>query len=84
MTEVTFNFRVPQTLKDEFVRVAKLHDQNASQLLRIFMKDFIRDNTPTEGYDEWLRSQVERSLADSGKGIPDDEVEAHFAARRGS
>jgi antitoxin component of RelBE/YafQ-DinJ toxin-antitoxin module len=80
MADVTFTFRVDQALKDEFVRVAKSRDLNASQLLRMYMRDFTREETPEEGYAEWLEAKVAKSLQQmrDGQTLSADEVAARF------
>ena len=44
MSETTFTFRVDEALKAEFSTAAKSRDRNAAQLLRDFMRDFIRQH----------------------------------------
>lgn len=84
MSEATFTFRVDEALKAEFSIAAKNRDRNAAQLLRDFMRDFVRQQQETAGHDEWFRRQVHIGLdaANAGKLIPADEVEAKFAAKR--
>jgi predicted transcriptional regulator len=84
MTEATFTFRVDEALKDEFSTVAKAHDRTGAQLLRDFMRDYVKQQQKTAEYNAWLHAKVERSRAsaDAGNMVPDAEVEAKFAARR--
>lgn len=84
MTEATFTFRVDEALKDEFSTVAKVHDRTAAQLLRDFMRDYVKQQRKTAEYDAWLSVKVERSRAsaDAGNLVPAAEVESRFAARR--
>ena len=42
MSKATFTFRVDETLKSEFSAAAKNCDRNAAQLLRDFMRNFVR------------------------------------------
>jgi len=86
MGEVSFTFRVDQALKDDFVRTAKSRDLNASQILRMHMRDFVQEQTPAEGYDEWLAAKVERSAKslDAGQRLTSAEVEARFSQWRRS
>jgi len=42
MNEATFTFRVNEALKSEFSNAAKSRDRNAAQLLRDFMRVFVR------------------------------------------
>lgn len=84
MTEATFTFRVDEALKAEFANAAKARDRTGAQLLRDFMRDFVREQQEAAGYDAWFRRQVQKGIdqADAGDVVPDEEVEARFAARR--
>jgi predicted transcriptional regulator len=84
MSETTFTFRVDETLKSEFSTAAKNCDRSAAQLLRDFMRDFVRQQQEAAEHDAWFRRQVQIGLdsANAGNLIPSAEVEAKFAAKR--
>ncbi len=84
MSEATFTFRVNESLKSEFSSAAKNLDRNAAQLLRDFMRDFVRQQQEAADHDAWFRRQVQAGLdsANTGNLIPAAEVEATFAAKR--
>ena len=84
MTEATFTFRVDEALKTEFAAAAKARDRSGAQLLRDFMRDFVRQQRDTAEHDAWFRRQVQTGLdaAAAGDLIPDDTVEAEAAAWR--
>jgi len=84
MSEATFTFRVDAALKSEFSNAAKTRDRNAAQLLRDFMRDFVRQQQEAAEHDAWFRGQVQMGLdsANAGNLIPSAEVEAKFAAKR--
>lgn len=84
VSEATFTFRVDEALKDEFSAAAKAQDRTGAQLLRDFMRDYVKRQQDAAEYDAWLRAKVSRSKAsaDAGDLVPDAEVEAGFAARR--
>ncbi len=84
MSETTFTFRVDEALKDQFTTAAKDRDRTVAQLLRDFMRDFVRQQEEVAEHDTWLRHQVQIGLdsANAGNLIPADEVEAKFAAKR--
>jgi len=84
MSEVTFTFRVDEALKSEFSSAAKNRDRNAAQLLRDFMRDFVRQQQEVAGHDAWFRRQVQIGLdsANAGNLISTVDVEAKFAAKR--
>jgi predicted transcriptional regulator len=84
MNEATFTFRVDEALKTDFSAAAKNRDRNAAQLLRDFMRDFVRQQQEATEHDAWFRSQVQIGLdsANAGNLIPAAKVEAKFAAKR--
>jgi predicted transcriptional regulator len=84
MSEATFTFRVDEALKTEFSNAAKTRDRSAAQLLRDFMRDFVRQQHEATEHDTWFRRQVQIGLdsANAGKLIPSVDVEAKFAAKR--
>lgn len=83
MSDTTFSFKVDEQLKEQFLRLAADRDLNAEQLIREFMRDCVEQEDPA-AYDAWFRRQVQAGLdsLNAGKGIPAEEVEAEFAARR--
>ena len=42
--ETGFTLRIDQALKDAFVSTAKSQDRTASQVLRDFMRDYVKKN----------------------------------------
>ena len=84
MSEATFTFRVDESLKDQFTTAAKERDRTGAQLLRDFMRDFVRQQQEVAEHEAWFRRQVQIGLdsANAGKLIPAAEVEAKFAAKR--
>lgn len=84
MTEATFTFRVDEALKAEFAQAAKAKDRTGAQLLRDFMRDFVRKQQEVDEYDTWFRRQVQIGLdeADAGNLLSAEEVEADAAAWR--
>ena len=84
MSEATFTFRVDESLKTEFSTAAKTRDRSAAQLLRDFMRDFVRQQQEASEHDTWFRRQVQSGLdsANAGNLIPSVDVEAKFAAKR--
>lgn len=84
MSETTFTFRVDERLKEQFTAVAKERDRSGAQLLRDFMRDFVRQQQDATEYDAWFRREVQKGLdsANAGDLIPAAEVEAEAAAWR--
>ena len=84
MSEATFTFRVDARLKDEFSSAAKSRDRTGAQLLRDFMRDFVKQQQEAAEHDAWFRHQVQVGLdsANAGRLVAAEEVEAEFATRR--
>ena len=84
MSEATFTFRVDESLKDEFSSAAKARDRTGAQLLRDFMRDFVKQQQEAAEHDAWFRRQVQVGLdsANAGRLVAAEDVEATFATRR--
>ena len=84
MSDATFTFRVDESLKVQFTTAAKDRDRTGAQLLRDFMRDFVKQQQEVAEHDAWFRHQVQIGLdsANAGNLIPAVEVEAKFAAKR--
>lgn len=87
MSEATFTFRVDETLKNEFATAAKARDRTSAQLLRDFMREFVRRQQETTEHDAWFRGEVQKTLdkIDRGDGvfIEHDALFADLARRAG-
>ena len=81
MADATMVVRVDDALKAAFAQAAKASDRTASQLLRDFMRDYVRERAD---YDAWLHGKVAaaRAAAAAGQVRTAEDVEAHFAKRR--
>jgi predicted transcriptional regulator len=86
MTESTFTFRVDESLKQEFSSFAKDIDRSGAQLLRDFMRDFVKQQQEAASYDAWYHKQVQIGLdeADAGQLVPQEEVKSRFEEKRAS
>ena len=78
MSEATFTFRVDEALKTEFSSAAKLRDRSSAQILRDFMRDFVRQQQDAASHDTWFRREVQIGLNEAAAGylISEDDVEA--------
>ncbi|MFY0104108.1 hypothetical protein ABTP95_19880, partial [Acinetobacter baumannii] len=68
MSEATFTFRVEEALKEQFSAAAKARDRTSAQLLRDFMRDFVRRQQETAEHDVWFRRQVQAGLDSAAAG----------------
>ena len=86
MTEATFTFRVDESLKQEFSNFAKDIDRSGAQLLRDFMRDFVKQQQEAASYDAWYQKQVQIGLdeANAGPLVPQEEVKSRFEEKRAS
>ena len=84
MAETTVIVRVEGKLKAAFTKAAKAADRTTSQLLRDFMRDYVKRQAEQAAYDAWLRRKVEAARKDirEGRLYSSEEVEAEFAERR--
>ena len=84
MSEATFTFRVDEELKKEFSTAAKSRDRTGAQLLRDFMRDFVKQQQGAAEHDAWFRGQVQIGLnsANAGHLVSTEDVEAEFSNRR--
>ena len=84
MSDATFTFRVEEELKTQFSTAAKANDRNGAQLLRDFMRGFVRQQQEASEYDQWFRRQVQVGIdaANAGHLISSEEVEAQAVAWR--
>ena len=57
----------------------------ASQIVRELMRDFVQRQRDEQAYDALLQGKVDaaRGSVRAGRGVPNETVEAEFAARRG-
>jgi predicted transcriptional regulator len=84
MTRGTFGFRVDEKLKTQFTRADKARDRSGAQLLREFMREYVRGQDEAFTHDAWFRRQVQAGIAAANAGdvISAEEVEAEAAAWR--
>ena len=84
MAESNFTLRVDDELKEAFAEAARQHDRTGAQLVRDFMRNYVKQARESSSYEDWFRRRVEAGRADvrAGRVSGNDEVEARFAARR--
>ena len=84
MSDATFTFRVEESLKNDFTAAAKSRDRTSAQLLRDFMRDYVRQPQDSAEHDAWFRRQVQagQDAANAGDLLPAEDVEAEATAWR--
>lgn len=72
--DAVFTVKLELELRDAFVAEAATVDQPASQLVREFMREFIRSRKEEREHDAWFRREVDKALKDKRPGIPHAQV----------
>jgi predicted transcriptional regulator len=82
MSDATFTFRVDEALKIEFFEAAKAKDRTSAQLLRDFMRDFVRQQQEAAEHDAWFRREVQAGVdaANAGDVLSAADAESEAAA----
>ncbi len=82
--DAVFTMKLEPDLRNAFMAEAEATDRPASQIVREFMRDFVKRRRDERDYDEFLRQKVEvaRASVRAGRGRSNEEVEADFSARR--
>ncbi|HBC1013231.1 TPA: antitoxin of toxin-antitoxin stability system [Escherichia coli] len=84
MANTMFTMKLDTELRDEFMAEAAAADRPAAQIMRDFMRDFIKKQKDEREYKEFLQRKVEkaRTSMEAGLGKSCEEVEATFAEKR--
>ena len=68
MTDTSFTFRADDDLKAQFTGAAKAKDRSGAQLLREFMREYVRRQEEPSAHDVWFRQQVQAGIAAANAG----------------
>jgi predicted transcriptional regulator len=82
--EAVFTLKLEPELRDAFMAEAEASHRPASQVVRELMREFVDQRREQRDYEGFLKRTVAASLAslEPQGGIPNEQVEAEFAARR--
>jgi len=82
--EAVFTMKLEPELRDAFLAEAEADHRPASQIVRELMRTYIQRRREEREYEEFLhrKVQVARSSVRRGRGRPNEDVEAQFAAWR--
>lgn len=72
--DAVFTVKLESDLRDAFLAEAEATHQPASQLVREFMREFVRSQKEMREHDAWFRAEVEKALEDRRPSIPHDAV----------
>ena len=68
--ESVFTVKLETALRDEFMAEAAAAHRPASQIVRDFMRDFIRHQREARDHDAWFRGKVEEAMNRPGFSAP--------------
>ncbi len=82
--DAVFTMKLEPELHAKFMAEAQAAHRPASQVMRELMREFVQRQHDAREHDAFLRRKVEaaRISMRAGRGRPNHEVEAAFAARR--
>ena len=84
--ESVFSLKLESDLREQFIAEAAAVERPASQLVREFMRDFIRRQRDARAHDTWFRAEVELALRDADDPavtpVPHDEVITNWRRKR--
>lgn len=82
--EAVFTMKLEPELRAEFMAEAQASHRPASQVLRELMREFVQRQRETREYNQYFSRKVDAGRASmrAGRGRPNEELEAEFAARR--
>ena len=63
--EAVFTLKLEADLRDAFLNEAKALHKPASQIVRDFMRDYVKKQQEERDYDEWLRADIEQGLKEA-------------------
>lgn len=81
-----FTLKLEPELREQFMAEAAAAHRPASQIVRDFMRDFVRQQREAREHDTWFRAEVEQALREADdpgvRRIPQDEVSARWQRQR--
>ncbi|MHC8389523.1 CopG family ribbon-helix-helix protein [Pseudomonas sp. MDT2-39-1] len=82
--QAVFTMKLEPELREQFMAEAEASHRPASQIVRDMMRQFVQKQRESREYEAFLQRKVDRARLsmNAGEGLPNDEVEAEFAARR--
>ena len=65
MKEAVFTLKLEADLRDAFMAEAEASHRPASQIVRDFMRDFIKARQEERDYDAWLDTELEKAVREA-------------------
>jgi predicted transcriptional regulator len=84
--ESVFSMKLESELRKEFMAEAAAIDRPASQLVREFMRDFVKRQRQARQHDAWFRAEVEQGMREADdpgtRRISQEDVTESWHRRR--
>lgn len=84
--EAMFTLKLEADLRDQFVAEAEAAHRPASQLVREFMRDFVRRQREAREHEAWFRAEVGQGMREAAnpqvRRIPHGEVASNWRRQR--
>jgi predicted transcriptional regulator len=65
MKEAVFTLKLEADLRDAFMAEAEASHRPASQIVREFMRDFVKKQQEQRDYDQWLDAELEKAVREA-------------------
>ena len=86
--EAVFTLKLEADLRDAFMSEAEAAHRPASQIVREFMRDFVKKQQEARDYEAWFRADTEQALREADDPntvwIPHEQVVADMRRQRDS
>jgi predicted transcriptional regulator len=84
--EAMFTLKLEAELRDQFMAAAEAVHRPASQLVREFMRDFVKQQQEACEHDAWFRAEVEQGMREADDPtvtrIPHEKVAENWRRQR--
>jgi predicted transcriptional regulator len=84
--ETMFTLKLEPELRKQFMAEAEATHRPASQIVREFMRDFVKQQRAAREHDAWFRAEVEQGIREANdpnvKRIPHEEISAKWRRQR--
>ena len=84
--EAMFTLKLEAELREQFMAEAEATHRPASQIVREFMRDFVRQQRAAREHDAWFRTEVGQGMREADdpnvKRIPNEEISTKWRRQR--
>lgn len=84
--EAMFTLKLEPELREQFMAEAAAADRPASQIIREFMRDFVRQQRTAREHDAWFRAEVEQGMREADdptvKRVSQEDASASWHRQR--